>query len=261
MSEFFDKSRWSKKDKVELYLKHSHLLIPVRSRMSELLTSFAGRFVESRGAGRDTVRILDLGCGDGAMVEGVVKALKTEVTFIDASEDMLERARSRYKSISGVTFLKASFEDIIEEKVEVTRPEGGFDLIVSAFAIHHLTTKERLELFRKAAAMSADRGWFINMDTVLSASGDLEDWYMELRKAMSRAEARRVGLEDDIAGLDDFVAGHKNPAHHERLDTLEVQMKALTEAGYRSVDCFYKEAIFAMYGGCRRYLRTAGRTL
>ena len=255
--DFFDSSGWSGKKKVDLYLAHADTLIPVRREMARLLVSFASRFIVPNGAGAGKIRLLDLGSGDGSMVEGVVNSIGARATFVDGSDDMLAAAKERYKAHGDATFLRATFEDIIAGRVEVERPEGGFDLIVSAFAIHHLTTGERQALFKQLAAMSADRGWFINMDTVLSASPELEEWFMELRKEA----AREFAGAEEIEGLGDFVEGHKNKAHHERLDTLEVQMKALEEAGYRSVECFYKFGVFAMYGGQTRRLRTAGRVI
>ena len=254
MSDFFEESGWSRKEKADLYLANADILIPVRREMARILVSFASRFMGGKGG---KLRLLDLGSGDGAMVEGVVNSTDAEVTFVDGSDDMLAAAKERYRAHGDATFLRASFEDIIEGRVEVERPEGGFDLIVSAFAIHHLTTGERQALFKLLAAMSADRGWIINMDTVLAASPELEEWFMELRKEAAKELAGAVEIE----GLDDVVEGHKNKAHHERLDTLEVQMNSLEEAGYRSVECFYKFGVFAMYGGQVRRLRTAGRVL
>jgi ubiquinone/menaquinone biosynthesis C-methylase UbiE len=78
---------------------------------------------------RDT-QVLDLGCGDGWFGRRAVEQGAVSVTAIDPSERMLQRAREQTDS-PRITYLRGFVEDI-------HLPQGGFDRIVSVFALHYV---------------------------------------------------------------------------------------------------------------------------
>ena len=57
---------------------------------------------------------------------------------------MLEQAR---RALPGADFRVSRFEDPL--------PAGGFDLVFSALAVHHLEGSEKADLFRRVAAFPA----------------------------------------------------------------------------------------------------------
>lgn len=82
------------------------------------------------GAG---LRILDLGCGTGASTAALAAACPgAEITAVDASAGMLERARAKPWS-DGVTFVRAPAERLAEAGVE-----GPFDAVFAAYLFRNV---------------------------------------------------------------------------------------------------------------------------
>ena len=67
-----------------------------------------------------------------------------------------------------------------------------------------------------------------------------------LSLAVEQAQANS-GLTDEPA--EEIIKRYKDPASTNRPDTLEDQLSALIDAGFSDVDCYYKNGIFAVFGG------------
>src|SRR6185295_18210631 len=79
---------------------------------------------------RTVRRVLDLGSGDGRLLALVVKAHpEAEGIALDGSPTMLAAARERFGGHAGVSVVGHDLEEPLPEM-------GGFDAIVSGFAIH-----------------------------------------------------------------------------------------------------------------------------
>ena len=48
---------------------------------------------------------------------------------------------------------------------------------------------------------------------------------------------------------EDLIRRYKDPSSMNKPDTLGNQLKALEEAGFSDVDCYFKNGIFAVVGG------------
>ena len=87
---------------------------------------------------------LELGTGTG---ETALRVLARHPaagwTGIDASEAMLARARERLPKA-----------DLRVSRLEEPLPEGPFDLVVSALAVHHLDGNGKRDLFTRVAQVS-----------------------------------------------------------------------------------------------------------
>jgi tRNA (cmo5U34)-methyltransferase len=75
---------------------------------------------------------------------------------VDVSEDMLAVARSR---LPGADLRVARLQDPL--------PDGRFDLVFSALAIHHLDGPGKADLFRRGAAALSGGGRFVFGDVVV----------------------------------------------------------------------------------------------
>lgn len=110
--------------------------------------------------GRSVRTVLDLGSGTGVSAEHVLRVHPgAALTGIDSSEEMLLHAR---RHLPSATFLTSRLEDPL--------PDGPFDLVVSAFAIHHLDDQGKANLFRRVAASLAPGGRFAFLDVVASVA-------------------------------------------------------------------------------------------
>lgn len=105
-------------------------------------------------------RILDLGAGTGETARRVLeKHPGARALLVDASAEMLEAAR--------LTLSEDRIEQIVVQQLEDPLPEGPFDLVVSALAIHHLESADKQLLFHRIAAALAPGGSFILADVVV----------------------------------------------------------------------------------------------
>ncbi|HEY4023509.1 MAG TPA: class I SAM-dependent methyltransferase [Pseudonocardiaceae bacterium] len=99
----------------------------------------------------DTKRILEIGCGDGAMVAALRRMLpKAEVVGIDPAAPSPGRMFDGDRT--GVEFRPISTTELLAEKPEL------FDLIMICDVIHHVAEGERLQVLKDAAELTAPGG-------------------------------------------------------------------------------------------------------
>ena len=102
--------------------------------------------LDGQGAPRRPFRVLDLGCGTGALAELVLETLPAcELTGVDLSEEMLRRARAR---LAG----RATFTAGDSEKLPFG--DASFDAVVCNDSFHHYPDPRRaaFEAWRVLAA-------------------------------------------------------------------------------------------------------------
>ena len=233
--------QWNNREFALNYLQTAESMVVGRQRSIDLLKSFYRYFLDSHRPNT----ILDLGCGDGILTRELMQVDDSiSAVLIDGSEDMLEQARELIMDTSRVRFVHASFQELIAERIDLP----AIDFTVSSLAIHHLTATEKSALFRYIYSVSNSGGYFLNIDTVRSSSERIENWHLELwREGVFSAELSPNYEKIFREMLDKYTSD----VHYCNIDTLESQMKALTEAGFSEVDCFYKDGIFAIYGGIK----------
>ncbi len=154
--------------------------------------------------------------------------------MVDISSEMLERARARFE-LGGERF---RFEvsdygvDPIEEK---------YDAVVSALSIHHLSDDQKRSLFARIHGALNDGGVFVNAEQCRGATPERHRFHHE--RWITRV--RELGVDDrDLATALDRMK-------FDRAATLEDQLEWLREAGFRDIDCAYKNLIFAVYCGLK----------
>jgi tRNA (cmo5U34)-methyltransferase len=102
--------------------------------------------------------VLELGTGTGETAQRVLdRHPHAQLVGIDASPGMVEVARDRLPS-DRVELLVGRLEDPL--------PEGSFDLVVSALAVHHLEGTRKADLFRRIASRLHPAGRLVLADVV-----------------------------------------------------------------------------------------------
>lgn len=104
-------------------------------------------------------RILDLGTGTGGTLAQVLaRHPEAHAVGVDENDDMLAAATER--------LVDYDTELVVADLLDPL-PEGPFDLVVSALAIHHLTGPGKAELFSRLAGVLRPGGRFVLGDVVL----------------------------------------------------------------------------------------------
>lgn len=113
--------------------------------------------IADASADLDAATILDLGSGTGMTARAVLdRHPQGRLIGVDSSEPILAHAR---RLVPEATFVAQRLEDPL--------PPGPFDLVVSAFAVHHLDATGKAALFERVAAVLAPGGRFVLCDVVV----------------------------------------------------------------------------------------------
>src|SRR3954447_14005252 len=129
--------------------------VPAYGRLQVAIAEAAG--AHASGGGQPEPRLLELGTGTGETAVHVLAAHPgATLVGIDASENMLARARPRLPEA-----------DLRVARLEDPLPDGPFDLVFSALAVHPLGGPAKADLFRRVAAVLAPGGRFVLGDLVV----------------------------------------------------------------------------------------------
>jgi tRNA (cmo5U34)-methyltransferase len=182
--------------------------------------------------------MLDVGCGAGNYSLKVLQRLPDlDVTLIDLSRPMLERARER---VSQAT--RGSVTAIQGDIREIQLTNGKFDIILAAAVLHHLR---------------ADQEWesvFARFHAALRPGGSL--WIADLiqhdEPAIQALMWQRYG--DYLTQLQDEAYRDHVFAYVEREDTprsLLFQIDLLRKVGFRHIEVLHKHCCFAAFGAIK----------
>ena len=234
-------SRWQTKELAQTFLEGVRGAIPGANFQLEVLSKIVSMWCPLPS------KILDLGCGDGALGRMLLDAHPTvRMIFADFSEPMLEALRKQIGSNQRATVIKADFAIPAWAKgVEVEKP---FDVIVSGFAIHHLPDDRKRDLYAEIYGLLSGGGVFLNLEHVSSAtpSGSalfdsfFVDHLFRFHRDTTPGKTRHE-IEE---------AYYQRPDKKENiLAPVETQCQWLRDIGFQDVDCFFKVFELALFGG------------
>ncbi|WP_346289481.1 class I SAM-dependent methyltransferase [Sphaerothrix gracilis] len=167
-------------------------------------------------------RVLDLGTGDGRLL-GLVKLDRPELQSIalDFSPTMLKTVRARFAEDETVC--------VIDHNLDKPLPAlGQFDVVVSSFAIHHLSHERKRSLYQEIFAHLEPGGIFCNLEHVASPSQRLHEQFLAA-----------IG----------YGPGEEDPSN--QLLDVETQLQWLRQIGFVDVDCYWKWLELALLIGLK----------
>ena len=186
----------------------------------------------------DAAHLMDIGCGAGNYSLKMLSRLPNlNITLVDLSQPMLERAVERIKSeTSGEVFThQADIRDLV-------LPDTHFDIILAAAVFHHLRD---------------DADWqkvFSNCFAALKPGGSI--WISDLinhetppaRTVMWRRYGEYLTQFRDEAYRDqvfDYIEKEDTPR------SLLYQIDLLKKVGFRQVEILHKNGPFAAFGAVK----------
>lgn len=184
----------------------------------------------------NNISVLDLGAGTGLMSEMVARNYpNAKIVLIDIADKMLAEAKKR------VHHFQNKFDFIVSNYSEIESFGQSYDLIISSLSIHHLTFKEKQDLFKTIFAHLNTGGIFINADQVLGETEEIEKIYRS--KWIEQVKAKGTTDEELNAALERMKEDQMSP--------LTSQIQWLIESGFSNVNCWYKNYSFAVYSGSK----------
>jgi ubiquinone/menaquinone biosynthesis C-methylase UbiE len=203
---------WTSSDHAREYLERADS-ISHRSEGESALLEFVPR---------TTRRILDLGAGDGRLLNlARQQHPDTEAVALDFSPAMLEAAGKRFAGESSVSVIAHNLDEPLPAL-------GNFDAVISSFAIHHVVHERKRALYAEIYALLNPGGVFCNLEHVASPTPRLHQEFLE-----------RIG----------FTVETEDPSN--KLLDVETQLGWLREIGFVDVDCHWKWRELALLVGVR----------
>jgi tRNA (cmo5U34)-methyltransferase len=180
-----------------------------------------------------TLKVLDLGAGTGLMAAAVLaEHPDIELDLLDGSGEMLALAGER---------LGGAISAVHVQDMRDPLPDGPYDAIVSALAIHHLEHAEQRRLFAAVHERLRPGGVFVDAEQVAGPSPARSDAYDELW--VPYAHAAGASQEETDAARERFGL--------DRCAGPGSLLEWLREASFHNVDCLFRWWRFAVVAGWR----------
>jgi len=192
------------------------------------------------------------GAGFGAATEQILKRfVNASVTCVDGSAEMVRVARERMaKHGARVRLCHADLADASWWRAI----DGAFDTAVSALAIHHLSDERKRALYREVYDLLRSGGVFLNNDLVATPPA-FKARFEELNLlAIQEQDRIRRGGARPLEEIRAEMRAQLQPAgrqHHSQIAALGDQLEWLREAGFESVDCYWKYLELSIFGGAK----------
>lgn len=221
---------WQESETVNAYLSGMRAALPLAAEQLQVMLFVIGQ------ARPSVTRFLDLGCGDGTLSRVLRDRYPSaDPTLVDFSAPMLDAARGHFPAE------RVHHADLSDPAwVGVTTPP--YDVIVSGYAIHHLTDARKKALYREVFDLLAPGGVFVNVDHVASPTPWVEAVFEEaFADGLARTDERpRAQILADFRVDDGDICA-----------PVEDQCAWLREIGYAHVDTYMKIYALAVFGGLR----------
>jgi tRNA (cmo5U34)-methyltransferase len=193
-----------------------------------------------------TVMILDVGAGYGPVSQYILEHFPNATCIAqDGSEPMLQRAQHLMERYKGRF---TPYQSDLFDPNWLPKPFGPFDAAVSSSCLHNLRDFRRIsEIYGEIREQLKPGGAFLNLDLLNAPTTELQQRYASVAAARRQ---RAAGAGEDIGAV--VRRAERTPAEVGAGSfpaNLEQQLAALKAAGFKSVDCFWKDLQRALFGG------------
>ena len=180
-------------------------------------------------------KILDLGCGDAHFAAQAL--LNTTMNFycgIDLSKPALEIASDNMVKLkSEKHFIQGDLFQLIFQLGQ--NQENSFDVILSSFALHHLTLKQKEYLIGHLPHLLKADGVFFLIDLVRPSE--------ENREAYIKRYLENVRQDWSILTPQEFLRVEEHISTSDFPETQETLCSLARKHGFSRVDCLYRDPL------------------
>lgn len=234
---------WGKREYIESWSSRMEWQKPLREMQMAMVGLMIPHPLEA------PIRLLDLAAGYGALTALLLenRPLATAVC-LDFSEEMLKMGRERSARFGGrIEFVQGSLEG--PEWLKAVN--GAFDVVVSSRALHHFSANERRRfLYREIYGLLKPGGAFINADNMRALTDSLKQRFRSAsQRWLGGYVQEKTGGQKTLEELQAATKIESHSVHNNGL--LDQELLWLRETGFEDVDCFWKFASYAVYGGFR----------
>ena len=159
------------------------------------------QLISSAGLSK-TSKIIDVGGGDGMLVDHLLQSGYTNLTVLDVSDKAIERAKLRLGE-------KADLVTWICSDVTEFEPEGTYDLWHDRACFHFLTEKEEVAAYRKVVTKSLKMQRVLVLGT-FSKTGPLKCSGLEIQQ-YDEKDLKQV-FSDQFEAIDCVKSAHATPS-------------------------------------------------
>jgi tRNA (cmo5U34)-methyltransferase len=201
------------------------------------------------------LRVLDLGCGDGILLETVLRHWpQAQGIALDGSEAMLERAKQKLTAFGdAITFVLSDFNT---PGWQQALPFTEFDAIVSGFAIHHSEDDRKRAHYAEIFDLLSSGGVFVNVEHVASATPLGEELFERAYALNILRQRQKRGEDITFEKVLDEIHNRLDKSAN-RLTPVETQLAWLRGIGYTDVDCYWKHYELAILAGYKPASKTS----
>ena len=227
--------------RVKTYDADMALMHPNRSKMVQIALEM---LPFSKTA---ALRAIDLGIGTGYFTERFLTHFpNSRVLGIDGARAMIELAKTRLESLSSrVEFVIGDFRKL----QDLVKGAGTVDVVISAYALHHLSRRDKETVLSQVVELLVPGGWFVNADLIVADSPELESRLQQIRVA---GIVDRAGDMDsrfaDSAATRQFLADLELKEADQPL-TLSEDLVLLRSSGLKNASSFWLEYRELVSGG------------
>jgi tRNA (cmo5U34)-methyltransferase len=207
---------WKEADRVAEYVQNTDTAFPESEEVYGIL-------IAAQPFEKDApLRILDIGSGHGVVAGALLSALPNATAVgLDISEPMMAEGRQRMAPFGDRFGYHVG--DFADGDLPSDLP-GTFDLVVSARAIHHLTSPNKAKLYARIFNQLNDGGAFFNIDNMRPR----DDYFRAVYRKLGPRSTRPQGMGSGGSGT-------------EHPDPVDEQLTWLRNAGFSHVDCLWKK--------------------
>jgi tRNA (cmo5U34)-methyltransferase len=233
-----DHHDWASKTYVDEWVRRQQTEDPIRAERFQLMCDL---FPFDDDA---AVTILDVGAGYGPVSAFVLDRYPRATCIAqDGSVPMLDRAQTlvaRY----GERF-QTHYSDLFQAGW-LPKQFGPFDAVVSSACLHNLRDFSRIsQIYREIREHVRAGGVFLNLDLLNAPTAELYQRY----DIVAARRRRRDGASDERVAAMVRERSAANATTGPFPATLDQHLAALKAAGFKDVDCFWKELRRALIGG------------